>query len=200
MAGCMCKHTGNRGLADQAPSSPAYAIPSCNLAVAGDGAQRTGGARRSIAGEFSAAGAARALGPSAPPQALSTHSFASRGALKGDPGSASIGFLRLRRCVCRHLHASPRAQSPPHSSRAHHICLHKVAKMTFKLPNFGNGGKTATAKAGTVKKATVSKPVAKKAGTISTGTRKGGVGYRKYDGGASRPCDPAPSGVSSAHI
>jgi hypothetical protein len=51
--------------------------------------------------------------------------------------------------------------------------------MAFKLPQFGKGStaaKPATKKAAaTVKKAV---GTVKKAGTVSTGTRKGGVGYR----------------------
>jgi light-harvesting complex II chlorophyll a/b binding protein 4 len=57
--------------------------------------------------------------------------------------------------------------------------------MAFKLPQFGKGStaaKPATKKAAaTVKKAV---GTVKKAGTVSTGTRKGGVGYRKYQGDA----------------
>jgi light-harvesting complex II chlorophyll a/b binding protein 4 len=54
----------------------------------------------------------------------------------------------------------------------------------FSLPSFGGGASKPAAK--TVKKS-VSRPattVTKKAGTVSTGTRSGGVGYRKYQGDA----------------
>jgi len=54
--------------------------------------------------------------------------------------------------------------------------------MAFKLPQFG---KASTAAKKPATRQTSAKPVTvKKAGTVSTGTRKGGVGYRKYQGDA----------------
>lgn len=54
----------------------------------------------------------------------------------------------------------------------------------FSLPSFG-GSKPATAVKSATKKVAKAAPApVKKAGTISTGTRKGGVGYRKYQGDA----------------
>jgi light-harvesting complex II chlorophyll a/b binding protein 4 len=52
----------------------------------------------------------------------------------------------------------------------------------FSLPSFG--GKSAAPKAATRKVSKPSPAPVKKSGTVSTGTRKGGVGYRKYEGDA----------------
>jgi len=54
--------------------------------------------------------------------------------------------------------------------------------MAFKLPQFGKA--SAAAKKPATRQVSAAKPAVKKAGTVSTGTRKGGVGYRKYQGDA----------------
>jgi light-harvesting complex II chlorophyll a/b binding protein 4 len=57
--------------------------------------------------------------------------------------------------------------------------------MAFKLPQFGSGKASTATKKPATKKVAAAKPVTvKKSGTVSTGTRKGGVGYRKYQGDA----------------
>jgi light-harvesting complex II chlorophyll a/b binding protein 4 len=55
--------------------------------------------------------------------------------------------------------------------------------MAFKLPQFGKA--STAAKKPATRQVSSAKPVTvKKSGTVSTGTRKGGVGYRKYQGDA----------------
>lgn len=50
--------------------------------------------------------------------------------------------------------------------------------MAFKLPQFGSGKASTAAKKPAAR--TAAKPATvKKSGTVSTGTRKGGVGYRQ---------------------
>lgn len=53
--------------------------------------------------------------------------------------------------------------------------------MAFKLPQFGSGKASTAAKKPAAR--TAAKPATvKKSGTVSTGTRKGGVGYRQAHG------------------
>ncbi len=59
--------------------------------------------------------------------------------------------------------------------------------MAFKLPQFGKGS-TAT-KPATKKAAAKPAVTVKKAGTVSTGTRKGGVGYRSVQQQFALPSD-----------
>lgn len=55
--------------------------------------------------------------------------------------------------------------------------------MAFKLPQFGSGKASTATKKPATRQVSASKPVTvKKSGTVSTGTRKGGVGYRQAHG------------------
>lgn len=49
--------------------------------------------------------------------------------------------------------------------------------MAFKFPKLGGAGAKSAPKKAAAKQAAKPAPI-KKAGTVSTGTRKGGVGYR----------------------